>query len=207
MQIGEQQKEFRLAFARGKHQFFFLYDNTACSFMEAIGREVDKELFEAEIDVDSSTTFDKVHLEHVVDFYSDSNWKPRVISKVFSSKFTDYKFTEPEYAFILRCSDNKQFSKLYECAKFFDFRAAVHLCFVVVGTRVHFDSNDLTSLHNATTRLGITDPLDNIRAIALKKKYAFLNNPPDISGDSDTGEEELGEEEDAEEEEEISTVN
>lgn len=205
MQASEQ-KEFRLAFTRGKHHFFYLYDSQACSFMEAIGKEVDKDMFEAEIEVDLTTTFDKIHLEHVVDFYTDSNWQPRTIKKVFSNRLKDYKFTEPEYAFLLRCSDSKQFSRLYECAKFFDFSGAVHLCFVAVGTRVHFDPTDLTTLQSVTSRLGISDPLDSIRTTALHKKYAFLNMPPDISDDSDTGEEEIGEEEDAEEEQ-VATIS
>lgn len=194
-------KEFRLAFHKGKHQFFYLYDTTAQRFLSSIGRSVDPSKIEDEVEVDPSTTFDKQHIEAVVEFYSDSDWNPRVIEKVWSNRLADYDCTEAEYMFILRCSDHRNFAKLYECACFFNLQAAKHLCFLVVGSRVLYNQNDLTTLQTVALKLGISDPLDHIRTSHLQKKYEFLNNPPSISEDSESCEEEFdndeAEEEDA----------
>ena len=196
-----EEKEVRLAFVKGRHQFFFLYDQVALRFLDLVGRKAATDRNETEIEVEGNTTFDKNHLEAIVDFYVESNWQPRTIKKIWSNRLSDYQITEPEYAFLLRCADSKQLAKLYECASYFKLLAPSRLCFLALGSRVRYDHTDLTSLQSVAESFDITDPLDVLKIDALQKKYSFLNVPPDISDESLSGEEEYEEGEEEGEEE------
>jgi hypothetical protein len=206
--------ELVLTFNKHKHPFFKLYSTTARSFITLL--PVPFTCLSApnpsnpnllSIDIECSS-FEKSHLEILIDFYSQSNWNPRVIERPASTttgpiSLAAYNLSPAELGYLLRINDTKQLlPKVYEACCFFKFQAAIHLCYVLVGSHIGYGHASLSLLHKCKKRLRIDGPLDCRSIMMLQRKYpAFCEFGEDPDDEPEDFEED-GEYEDIEEEEE-----
>ena len=189
-----------LTFLRAKNTLLRLFDEDAISCMEALGHPIlDPNQKDYEIEAESGTTFDKSHLEAIIDYYSECKWKPVVVEKIVSSKLEDYFSTPADLAFILRCNDTRQHGKIFECAQAYNFLAASRLCLVILGVRLAFDPNELSTLQAVRRKLGIKEAFDSNSRLEISRKYPSLTEDWGCDGSADSNDalaDEDGEEED-----------
>lgn len=204
----EPSSEHVVTFTKHKHPFFKLYSMLAKSFVALLPVPFPPRICTNQatpnhslIEIDSSS-FDKSHLEVLIDFYAHSDWNPRVIERPLGvgsgvTSLQAYNLSPPELAFLLRINDSRQMlPKVYEACRFFSLQAALRLCLVLVGSYTGYPHNNLSLLAKSKKRLRIDGVLDSKAIMSLQRKYP---------GACDVGEDEDGEE--LEEEDEFEDVD
>ena len=167
----EQRYVSKLYMVRNNNIVYKLSDENMSNFMNLCKSKKYKQLedrFELSLD---EVSFDKLHIDILLEYYIDSGWQPKIVHRVESNKIEDHVDNEVEYRYLMRCMDKKVMNKVFECAIYFEMTAAVRLIYLIIASQVLFDSSNLYTLQSVRRKLGISDVFDSVQSNSILKKY------------------------------------